>query len=228
MSRKNVIIVAGGKGTRMKSDIPKQFLMLGNKPVLMHTIENFYISDPQINILVVIPSAYHQYWEELCSSLKFEIPHQLIAGGEERFYSVKNGLDQVPENGLVAIHDGVRPLASPALINRCFETAAKHGSAIPVTGVSESLRQITSMHSIPVDRSQYRLVQTPQVFDTRLIKKGYSLPYHHAFTDDATVFEAAIGPVTLTEGEKSNIKITCPEDLVIAEALIKNQKKNRH
>lgn len=217
---RNVLIVAGGTGKRMKTNIPKQFLTVAGKPVLMHTIQRFYYFDGKMNIIVVLPFDHIETWNRLCSEHRFPVPHLVITGGEERFYSVKNGLGHVPVNELVAIHDGVRPLVSEYLIQRSFEAAARYGSAIPVIIPAESLRKIEGTSSHPADRNQFRLVQTPQTFKSSLITEAYNQPYHIAFTDDATVFEASGHQVHLIEGEPENIKITRPADFRIAEALL--------
>lgn len=218
--KNTVLIVAAGSGSRMKNETPKQFLRLGNQPLLMHTIMRFFTFDPKISIIVVLPFAHIETWNRLCAEHRFLIAHQIAAGGNERFHSVKNGLSKASASGLIAIHDGVRPLVTEALIKRCFDNAARHGSAIPVLKPSESLRQTDGNLSKPVDREKYRLVQTPQTFDAGLIKAAYDQDYQPAFTDDATVHEAAGNAVHLVEGEVVNIKITTPVDLIIAESIM--------
>jgi len=218
--QKSVIIVAGGLGMRMNSDIPKQFLVIAGKPVLMHTLLKFYHFYQQINIVLVLPHEHIETWNLLCSQHRFFIPHQIETGGTERFYSVKNGLKHIDEKGVVAIHDGARPLVSGELIQNSFEAAAKFGSAIPVIKPSESIRKIDCSNSDPVDRDHYRLVQTPQTFKASLILEAYELPWQPQFTDDATVLEAAGHKVHLIEGAPENIKITRPSDLIFAEALL--------
>ncbi|WP_107820674.1 2-C-methyl-D-erythritol 4-phosphate cytidylyltransferase [Mangrovibacterium marinum] len=214
---KFALIVAGGSGTRMGSDIPKQFLVLNGKPILMHTIERFSDYDPAFKITLVLPSAQFAYWRELCTRHKFTIAHQLVAGGNSRFQSVKNGLNALPEQGIVFIHDGVRPLVSAATIRNCEKTARQSGNALPVVPVIESIRQITadggSQHA---DRSQYRLVQTPQTFRLGLIKKAFQQEESPLFTDDASVCEAMGETINLVTGNPENIKITQPSDLKIA------------
>lgn len=217
---KSVIIVAGGSGTRMGSETPKQFLLLAGKPVLMHTIQKFYGFDTGIQIVLVLPFQHIETWNRLCSEYRFLLPHQIAAGGKERFSSVKNGLDLIESNGFVAIHDGVRPLVTEKVIASCFEAAAIHGGAIPVIKPAESLRQLKGTISSPVEREKFRLVQTPQVFKVELIKKAYKKDFEKQFTDDATVFEAAGYRVKLIEGNPENIKITWPADMVMAESLI--------
>lgn len=208
-------------GMRMNTSTPKQFLRVAGKPVLMHTILRFYHFDEKMKIIVVLPFDHIDTWNRLCSEQRFLVPHIVITGGSERFYSVLNGLANVPENELVAIHDGVRPLVSEDLIARCFVAAATFGNAIPVISPNESLRKIEESASYPVDRNQFRLVQTPQTFISNLIIEAYHQPFKSSFTDDATVFESSGHRVHLVEGEPENIKITRPADLRIAEALMR-------
>ncbi len=217
--KKYVVIVAGGKGLRMGTDIPKQFLPIGGKPVLMHTIEAFHAYDTGMNIIVVLPVDQQNYWHELCHNYMFNVPHRIADGGNTRFHSVKNGLALVDGEGIVGIHDGVRPFVSQEVIAACYREAAVHGAVIPVTDVVETLRQLHAHDSVTVDRMAYKLVQTPQVFDATLLKKAYQQPYSTAFTDDASVVEAAGTPVTLVPGNRENIKITTPFDIKVAEAL---------
>jgi 2-C-methyl-D-erythritol 4-phosphate cytidylyltransferase len=215
------LIAAGGSGKRMGTDIPKQFLELAGKPVLMHVIERFTRFDKSINIIVVLPESQLDNWEDLKTRYSFSVPHTAVAGGPSRFYSVKNGLQYVEENSLVAIHDGVRPLVSTETIKNCFDAAGKFGNAIPVICPSDSLRMITQKGNIPVDRQYLRIIQTPQIFNAKLIKKAYLQEYSPEFTDDATLLEKTGESIHLVEGNRENIKITNPEDLVIAEALVR-------
>lgn len=217
-----VIVVAGGSGERMKSDIPKQFIEIAGKPVLMHTIERFRLFDNNIEIIVVLPESLMGYWDELRGKYAFPVPHKTAAGGPTRFHSVKKGLELISETGLVAVHDGVRPLVSIDTIARCFETAAGSGNAIPVVSPPDSLRMISGDGNKPLDRTGIKLVQTPQVFHTDLIKKAFLQDYRPEFTDDATVLEMMKIRINLVEGNRENIKITTPEDLIIAESLIKD------
>lgn len=219
--QKTVIVVAGGLGKRMNSETPKQFLLVAGKPLLIHTLLKFYHFDQKMKIVLVLPHEYIDTWNILCSQHRFFIPHQIEPGGSARFFSVKNGLKQVDKNGLVAIHDGVRPLVPFQLIQSGFEAAARFGSAIPVIRPSESLRKIDNANSYPVDRDQYRLIQTPQIFNAALIAEAYELPWQPQFTDDATVFEANGNEVHLIEGAPENIKITLHSDLLFAEALLR-------
>ena len=220
MNKQHIIIVAGGKGLRMGSDLPKQFIPLCGKPVLMHTIEAFCAYNSRIDIILVLPFSHQGYWKELCQEYSFEIPHKIASGGETRFHSVKNGLKLVDE-GWVGIHDGVRPLASKSLISRCFEEAIQKKAVIPVIHSTDSLRKMDdNTHSHIIDRSKIRLVQTPQVFSVDLLQKAYRQKYDETFTDDASVVEFAGEKIYLTEGETTNIKITTPMDLKIGELIL--------
>ncbi len=223
--KKYVIIVAGGKGLRMGSEVPKQFLPIGGKPVLMRTMEAFHSYDPQIHLVLVLPVVQQVYWKGLCDKHSFVLSYRLADGGETRFHSVKNGLDTIhsDEDALVAVHDGVRPFVSTGVIARCFDEAVRTGAAVPVTDVVETVRQLEAGgHSITVSRDDYRLVQTPQVFSLLLLKRAYAQPYEPAFTDDASVVEALGHRVTLVKGNRENIKLTTPFDLMIADTLLKN------
>jgi 2-C-methyl-D-erythritol 4-phosphate cytidylyltransferase len=218
--KKYVIIVAGGKGERMNAGLPKQFLPIGNKPILMHTLAAFYEYDPQVSIILVLPGSQFSFWKKLCEEHHFAIPHLLTEGGETRFHSVKNGLLLVTEDSLVAVHDGVRPFVSQATIFRCFEAAGLKGSAIPTTELIDSIRYIDEKGNKAVNRNNYRLIQTPQVFQSTLLKEAYQQKYTPDFTDDASVVEALGKKIQLVEGNKENIKITTPFDLEIAKILI--------
>jgi len=218
--KKSVVVVAGGIGSRMKAELPKQFLLLAGKPMLMHSMLSFVQTYPDIFLFLVLPAEQFGPWNELCHKFSFFIPHQLIGGGETRFHSVKNAMAVIPDDGLVAVHDGARPLVTPSLIRSVFETADRKGNCIPVIPVNESIRMISGPTSRPVNREEFALVQTPQVFSSSVIKKAYLRPYSEKFTDDATVAEAYGEQIYLIEGERSNIKITLPADLDIAEALI--------
>ena len=214
------MIVAGGSGTRMNSAVPKQFLELQGLPVLMHTLQAFYRCDQSIIILLVLPSAQISYWQELVQTFNFHIPHEVVAGGDSRFQSVKNGLNVIKGDGLVAVHDGVRPLVSSRIINEAFQVASRHGAAITVVPSKDSIRVKTKDGSHSVDRSRYLLVQTPQTFRVDEIKAAYEQRELPEFTDDASVYEYGGKKVTLVEGSYKNLKITTPEDLLIAEALL--------
>lgn len=233
-----VIIVAGGKGLRMGTDIPKQFLPIGGRPVLMRTIERFREYSAELQIILVLPEAQQQYWRELCQQYDFPLPqlgengrgpYLLANGGETRFHSVQNGLALIPDDaqGVVGVHDGVRPFPSLDVISRCYQTAREKKAVIPVIPVVETLRHINppsrsggDVGGFTVPRDEYRLVQTPQTFDIQLLKAANRQPYNDGFTDDASVVESYGHPVTLVDGNRENIKITTPYDIVVAEALI--------
>ena len=215
------IIVAGGKGLRMGGELPKQFLPIGGRPVLMRTLEAFAAYNPQVQLVVVLPQIQQAYWRELCVRYDFRLPHTVVDGGETRFHSVRNGLLQVEAPALVAVHDGVRPFVSSEVIARCYRLAAEHQAVVPVVGVVETLRRLEPEgQSVTVPRDGYRLVQTPQVFDADLLLRAYSQPYVESFTDDASVVEAYGHAVCLTEGNRENIKLTTPFDLKVAAALL--------
>ena len=213
------LIVAGGKGLRMGGELPKQFLPIGGKPVLMRTLEAFYAYNPEIHIILVLPHSQQSYWTELCAEHSFSLPHTVADGGETRFHSVKNGLAYV-EPGLVGVHDGVRPFVSRQVIERCYQLAETKKAVIPVVDVVETIRHLTDTGSETVSRSDYKLVQTPQVFDVELLKRAYAQEYTSFFTDDASVVEAMGESVYLTEGNRENIKITTPFDLKISSVLV--------
>lgn len=226
---KYVLIVAGGKGLRMGGDLPKQFIPMRGKPLLMHTLEAFQRWDASARIVLVLPEDHQPYWNMLCREIGCKVPHVIVNGGETRFYSVKNGLDWIladkrtspaPDGKcLVAIHDGVRPFISCEVIEACFEKAARTGAVIPVVPMIDSLRETDGEGSRPVDRSRYFAVQTPQVFDLDLLAKAYEQPYSALFTDDASVVEAMGHSIDTVAGDRENIKITTPFDLLIAEAM---------
>ena len=217
--KKHIIIVAGGKGLRMGGDIPKQFVPIGGKPVLMRTLEAFYTYDPAMQLILVLPVSQQAYWMELCNTYGFTLPHVVANGGETRFHSVKNGLAKVEGDGWVGVHDGVRPFVSTEVIARCYEQVREKQAVIPVVDVVETLRRLTGAGSETVPRSAYKLVQTPQVFDADLLRRAYQQPYTDAFTDDASVVEALGEQVHLVEGNRENIKLTTPSDLKMAEFL---------
>ena len=233
-----VIIVAGGKGLRMGSDIPKQFLPIGGKPVLMRTLERFREYSADLQIILVLPEAQQGYWKELCKEYHFPLPattplpqqggagggsYLLANGGQTRFHSVQNGLALIPDDaeGVVGVHDGVRPFPSIEVIRNCFETARTAKAVIPVIPVVETVRHLHGDSSVTVPRSEFRLVQTPQTFDIQLLKAANRQLYNDGFTDDASVVESYGHAITLVEGNRENIKITTPYDIVVAEALCK-------
>ncbi len=211
--------MAGGKGLRMGGEIPKQFLPVNGKPVLMLTLETFHRFDSEMKIILVLPREQQNYWRELCKQYHFEIPYLLADGGETRFHSVKNGLALADDDGLIGVHDGVRPFVSQEVIARCFDTASFKEAVIPVIDVVETVRKLDGDTSKTVDRNNYKLVQTPQVFTTSLLKRAYNQEYSSRFTDDASVVEAMGAQVTLVPGNRENIKITTPFDIIIANAL---------
>ena len=219
--KKFIIIVAGGSGLRMGTERSKQFLELCGKPVLMHTIQCFVNFDTECELILVLPIAQQEFWAQLCLKHSFSLPHQVTSGGETRFHSVLNGLKQIQGEGIVFIHDGVRPLVSHQTLKRCYEMAQKDGNAIPVLPISESLRKLEGDQNTSVDRSLYFSVQTPQTFRSDQILQSYLQPYEPGFTDDATVVERAGFKIQLVEGNPENIKITTPTDLIIAEAFIR-------
>lgn len=222
-----IIITAGGKGLRMGSDIPKQFLPVGGLPILMRTILRFRKYSKNLRIVLVLPKAQEAYWQQLCREYHFNEDYQIVDGGATRFHSIQNGLSVIPDNeiGVVGVHDGVRPFPSIEVIDRCYETARQKKTAIPVIPAIESIRHIDNSDeqgnvlSHSVIRSEYRLVQTPQCFDIQLLKAANRQPYSDKFTDDASVVEAYGESVTMVEGNRENIKITTPFDLKIAEVL---------
>ena len=219
--KKYAIIVAGGTGSRMHGDVPKQFLLLAGKPILMHTIQRFFETDAEMEIIVVIPKNEIDSWKKRCADFSFIIPHQVIGGGQTRFHSVKNGLDAVKEKSIVAVHDGARPLASKALINRCFLEAEKYGNAVPAISISESMRKMDGSQSVIVDRDKFVLIQTPQCFESEILIRAYRVDDQPVFTDDASVVEHSGKSIHLINGERENIKITYPLDLAIGEAILK-------
>lgn len=221
--KKYAIIVAGGTGKRMGESLPKQFLKLGGTPILIHTLQAFNIADPEIELIITLPKEEIQFWDELNVWHQNYITHKVVAGGETRFHSVKNALEHVDE-GLVAIHDGVRPFVSPDIIYESFKLASEKQAVITAVKMKDSVRQLTEDgKSKNIDRSTLRMVQTPQTFSVDLLKSAYNTEFKNHFTDDASVVEAYGKDVSLIEGDYRNIKITTPEDLVIAEALLANK-----
>lgn len=207
----------------MNSDLPKQYLPVNGLPVLMHTINAFYNYNQALEIIVVLPPKDLELWEGLCKKYEFNLLVQIAPGGETRFQSVKNGLDRIKSDGIVAIHDGVRPLVNKEMIAASYEIAALHGSAIAAVRLKESIRVTDKDQTKTTDRSKYRIIQTPQTFQVNLIKEAYEIPEDPKFTDDASVLERSGHKISLFEGSYKNIKITTPEDLTIAEAFLKNR-----
>ena len=223
-SKHTILIVAGGRGTRMGGPQPKQFLQLAGRPVLMHTLEAFDRWDASARLIVVLPEDQIDTWKRLCEAHVFGRIHRVVAGGETRFHSVRNGLDAVASDGLIAVHDGVRPLVAPSVIAACFAAAADGGAAVPVVPVVESVREVDADGgSRPVDRTRLRVVQTPQVFRADVLRAAYCLPYDPRFTDDASVVEASGVAVRLVPGNRENIKLTTPMDLLLAEQLMRRK-----
>jgi 2-C-methyl-D-erythritol 4-phosphate cytidylyltransferase len=219
--KKFAIIVAGGSGSRMGTEIPKQFLEISGKPILMHTLQAFRNYDPEMDIVLVLPEVQQELWAELCIKHSFSMSYRITSGGETRFHSVRNGLKLIEGSGIVFIHDGVRPLVNFETLDKCFETAVKHGNAIPVLPVSESLRKMEGNQNISVDRSLFFSVQTPQTFQTEQIMEAFRQNYDPEFTDDASVAEKAGFKICMVEGNRENIKITTSTDLIVAEAFLK-------
>lgn len=220
MGKRAVIIVAGGSGKRMQSALPKQFMMLGGLPVVAHTINTFSEALPGAEIVVVLPEEHIPLWRNLAARFDIAV-HRCIAGGKERFHSVKNGLEALSEEvEYVAVHDGVRALATKKMILRVQLAAEERGAAIPVTEVVDSYRRVDGSESYIVPRTELRIVQTPQTFSAELLRRAYEQPFSDKFTDDASVVEALGAKITLVEGERRNIKLTTPEDMLIAERLL--------
>ena len=226
-----IIIVAGGKGLRMGGEIPKQFLPIGGRPILMRTLERFREYSTTLQIILVLPKDQQDYWLQLCKEYDFKVDYQMTDGGETRFHSVQHGLALIPDDaeGVVGVHDGVRPFPSIEVIRNCYETARVKQAVIPVIPVVETLRVIDPIGTIEtivpthtVPRNDYRLVQTPQTFDIQLLKAANRQPYNDNFTDDASVVEAFGQEITLVEGNRENIKITTPYDMIVAEALVQD------
>ncbi|MFC4872776.1 2-C-methyl-D-erythritol 4-phosphate cytidylyltransferase [Negadavirga shengliensis] len=225
--KKHAIIVAGGAGTRMGATLPKQYLSLNGLPVLMHTLNVFYRGNPAINLILVLPEKDFDFWKELCGKHLFSVPHSLVKGGHSRFQSVKNGLEAIPSSdGLVAIHDGVRPFVKEEVIEKSYQEAEKTGSAITVVPLKDSIRKVTDDgKSFYQEREYFRLVQTPQTFRLDKIKQAFDTEERYYFTDDATVYEHQGWQVSLIPGNPENIKITTPEDLAYAEFLLSTREK---
>jgi len=217
----HLIIVAGGTGTRMQGHVPKQFLELNGEPVLVHTLRSFMLFDERMNVVVVMHPNFVDYWKELAETLGFNLPHQVVSGGEERFHSVLAGLKAITDQeGVVGIHDAVRPLVSQRTIRNAYEMAATTGAAIPVVGLQESLREVKGESNTAVNRSAFRLVQTPQCFRMEVLRNAFNQAYRAEFTDDASVVESAGYPIQLVEGNRENIKLTTPGDMIMARGLL--------
>ena len=217
----HAIIVAGGTGSRMRGDMPKQFMLLNGKPVIQYSIDAFHAFDPDCQIIIVIHPDYMAYWEELCSEFSITTAHTAVRGGENRFDSVKNGLAHIEGDGLVAVHDAARPVISAGFVGKQFSEAAIHGTAIPGTVLNDTIRIIEGDGSRQLDRGFLRAMQTPQVFRVSELKQAYAQTFQALFTDDASVVQSAGFPLHLTQGRPENIKITNPQDIAIAEVLMK-------
>lgn len=213
------IITAGGIGKRMESELPKQFLLLKNKPVLLHTLERFYEADQTAQIFITLPEDWLDYWNKLIRQYHCSIPHKVISGGKERYDSIKNALKEA-EGNIISIHDGVRPLVSVKTINDCIQSAEEKGNGIPCFPIKESVRKLSGNCSTAVNRTDYVLVQTPQCFSSEIIKKAYEQPFHPGITDDASLVEEAGYDIYLVKGNEENIKITTPTDLLVAALFI--------
>lgn len=222
--KKYLIVVAGGKGLRMGGELPKQFQLLGDKPVLMVTLERLHAIDPTMQLILVLPADHFEMWMELCRKYEFSVPLLLAQGGATRFHSVQNGLAQVDdiEEALVGVHDGVRPFVSSKVVDDCFREAWIHGAAIPMIEVQDSLRHIVGGNGVTevVQRDRYRLVQTPQVFKLSILRSAYEQRFVESFTDDASVVEASGVQVVSVEGNRENIKLTTPFDFMVAKTLM--------
>lgn len=224
---KTVIIVAGGMGRRMQSPVPKQFLMLAGKPVIFHTIEKFLQFNASIKLIIALPEDSMPTWDTLCRQMNFTIPVHIARGGETRFHSVLSALTFARSKEVVAVHDAVRPLVSIETIKRTFEAAMTSGAAIPVLTPAESLRRVIPDGNYPVNRSEYVIVQTPQVFRSEILFEAYHQDYDPSFTDDASVVQKAGFPISLVEGNPENIKITSPADLKMAEFFLQDAKSSQ-
>ena len=221
--KKYAIIVAGGKGLRMGGELPKQFIPVEGRPVLMRTLDAFHAFDSAMEIILVLPRDHQPYWQELCAEYQFAVPHRIADGGATRFHSVQSGLALADEpEALIAVHDGVRPFVSPEVIEACYREAEAHGAVVPVIPIVETVRHLLLEGSETVSRDAYRLVQTPQTFRASLLRRAYEQPFCEAFTDDSSVVEALGHVVHLVEGNRENIKLTTPYDLIVAKALVES------
>ena len=219
--KKYAIIVAGGTGTRMQDEIPKQFMLLNGKPIIQYSMEAFFAFDPSIQIIVVVHPDFNTYWKTLCLEKKIYILHKVVDGGKTRFDSVKNGLELIDDDGFVAIHDAARPFIKTEFIEHLFSEAETHGSAIPGLTLTDTIRKIDGDTSHHLDRKFLRAIQTPQLFKVSELKRAYEQPFQPIFTDDASVLEAAGFSLHLSEGMPGNIKITNPLDIALAEVLLR-------
>jgi len=216
--KKYAIIVAGGKGLRMNAELPKQFIPVNGKPLLMYTLEAFFRYDSEIELILVLPAAQQEYWHSICRQYEFSLSHKIVDGGETRFHSVRNGLALVPDapESLVAVHDGVRPFVSQKTISEAFDCAEKYGTAVPTIDPVDSVRMVTGASNTAADRTKLKMVQISLIFKNSILKEAYLQPYTPSFTDDASVVEKCGHSIMLTEGNRENIKITTPFDLSVA------------
>lgn len=224
MVEKSIIITAGGIGTRMGTDLPKQFLVIGGKPVLIHTLELFYKYDPEIEIILTLPNEWRGYWETILDKFYCRVPHVVVSGGEERYHSIQNALKRC-SGQMIAVHDGVRPFVSFETLNRCFEALIEKDAVVPVLNLKESLRQVTENETFAVNRSEFKMVHTPQCFKSEVLRKAYDQSFHEKVTDDACLVEETGVKITLVESNEENIKLTTPFDLLIAEMIIQKSKR---
>lgn len=222
--QKSVIITAGGIGKRMGSDLPKQFLVLSGKPILVHTLELFFKYDPTIELILTLPNEWRGYWETVIDKYFCRVPHIVVNGGEERYHSIQNALKRC-SGSYIAVHDGVRPFVSFDTLNRCFSALNEHEAVVPVLKLKESLRQTNDASTNAVDRSNYRLVHTPQCFRADVLRKAYEQPYHAQVTDDACLLEELGYKINLVESNEENIKLTTPFDFLIAEIIVQRSNK---
>jgi 2-C-methyl-D-erythritol 4-phosphate cytidylyltransferase len=215
----SIIITAGGIGKRMNSAVPKQFIEINGLPILMHTIKRFYDYDSSCEIILTLPLDWLIYWSEMRIKYNFQIPHQVVSGGTERYDSIKNALDHC-HSEIIGVHDGVRPLVSMETIHRCLELVKKNGAVIPVLGLKESIRKMDGDVSIALERKEYFTVQTPQFFTSSILNHAYKLPFHQKITDDASLVEESGFKVSMVDGNEENIKVTTPFDLKIINLFI--------
>ena len=220
----SIIITAGGIGKRMGSEIPKQFIEICGKPILLHTLELFYLFDSSMELFITLPEDWKSYWNEILEKNNCTIPHQVISGGEERYHSIQNAL-QYCSGKYISVHDGVRPLVSASTLKKCFEALENHPAVVPVLNVKESIRQLENGTSNAVNRNEFKLIHTPQCFHATILKEAYLQTFHEGITDDASLVEANGVSIHLVESNEENIKITTPNDLKIAELFIQEFQK---
>ena len=225
MNKISVIITAGGIGKRMGGDLPKQFIPLSGKPILLRTLECFYQIDANFELIVTLPCEWHEYWQNLVREFDSSIPHTLVPGGEERFYSIKNALESC-SGDFILVHDGVRPFVAKETVLACLDALNTCEAVIPVLAIKESVRELHGSTSRAVDRTNFLLVQTPQCFSTDVLRNAYQLNYHSGITDDATLVESLGIDIQLIQGNEDNMKITTQKDLIIAEAILASQNKD--